>query len=337
VLLALVIGGLTQVARQSHSYDVGANRSLAAQGSVVAGESAVTSAQQRHLMGDMATLDRRTLQSQLDSIVEQTADQSALSQRLAGSTALSSLAGQLALTFEDRAQAMQDMRSAIDGLLGMHPLPVTGASGSVSQSAVLTLLTSTQATDRFSSAGALLAQSDRMYRTVRADLRHDRGRFRLPASAWISDAQTWQVGALAAQVDLLAASGSLAVVHKLTLQTVRLFPPALPTAVSTAQGTSVLSPTNSVSVTVVLSNLGSVDEPRATVQFSLAPQTGGSALSRQRTVAVPSGGSVTLDTVTFGVKPGTTYQLVVAITVPAGQVSTADSTLSQTLQIAPST
>jgi hypothetical protein len=337
VVLALIIGGFTQISRQSQGYDQGVLRSLVAQDSVIANESAATSVQMRRLMGDMQTLDRRTLQAALDSVVQQTADQDTRAKLAAGSASSSQLGGRLASVFADRAQALSDVRGAIDGLLGMHPLPVAGASVSTAAVANPGLLTSTQATDRMAAAGLLLAQSDATYRAVRTELRRDRSRYRLPASVWITSPQSWQLGALALQMDLVGASGSLAAVHDLTLQTVRLDPPALPTAVSTAQGTSVLSPTNSITVTVVLSNLGSVDEPKGAVQFSLAPQSGGSAVTTVRRVGVPSGGSVTLDAVSFGVKPGTTYQLTVTVIPPAGEAPSANSEVSQTLQIAPGT
>jgi hypothetical protein len=337
VVLALVIGGFTQISRQSQGYNQGVVRSLVAQGSVIANESAATSAQVRRLMADWQTLDRRTLQAALDSAVGQTADQDARAQLAAGSASASQLGGRFASVFSDRALALSDVRSAVDGLLGMHPLPVAGASTSDTGIANAPLLTSTQATDRLAAAGLLLARSDATYRAVRLDVRRDRAGYRLPASVWIANPQTWQLGALAEQIDLIGTSGSLAVVHDLTLQTVRLDPPALPTALSTAQGTSVLSPTTSISVTVVLSNLGSVDEPRGAVQFSLAPQSGGSAVTIVRRVAVPSGGSVTLDAVTFRVRPGNTYQLTVTVIPPAGEAPSANSEVSQSLQIAPGT
>jgi hypothetical protein len=56
-----------------------------------------------------------------------------------------------------------------------------------------------------------------------------------------------------------------------------------------------------------------------------------------RRVAVPSGGSDTLDAVTFRVKPGSTYQLTVTVIPPAGQAPSANSEVSQSLQIAPGT
>jgi hypothetical protein len=337
LVLALLIGGFMQISRQSHAYDQSVNRSLAAQGRIVASESSATAARFRHLLATMQSLDRRTLQAELDAAVEQAGDQYSQAQRAAGSADSGSLAGQLVSVFSDRVHAVRDVRAAIDGLLGMHPLPVAGASVQDSQTASPTLLTSTQTTDQFAAAGFALARSDAVWRAVRAGARHSRGGYRLPSSAWITDPQTWQLGAVAEQVDLLAASPSLAAVHGLTLQTVRLTPPALPAAATTAPGVSVLTPTTSISVTVVVSNLGSVDEPNSTVQFALAPQTGGSAVTSTRHAAVPSGGSVTLDTVTFNVKPGSTYQLTVAIQLPAGEAANGTITATQTLQIAPGT
>jgi hypothetical protein len=209
---------------------------------------------------------------------------------------------------------------------------VTGSAASTP-----TLLTSTQATARVSAAGTLLLRADGTYRGVRSALRRAVGHARLPASVWVRNPQIWGIGAVTDQVDLLSASPSLAVTHNLKLQTVRLSPPALPPAPSTALGTSVLSPTPTVSITVVLANSGSVDEPHAVVQFALAPQAGGSAVTTSRSAAVAAGTSVTLDTVTFSVRAGHTYLLTVAVVVPPGQASLAGTTTTETLEIAQGT
>jgi hypothetical protein len=219
----------------------------------------------------------------------------------------------------------------------MHPLPVAGLATNAAVASTPTLLSATQATNRIADAGAALIGADRAYRSVRSGLARAVGRAHLPASTWVTRAQTWQLGAVTEQVDLLAASTTLAATQDLELRTVRLVPPALPTAAGTASGTSVLSPTSAVSVTVVLSNLGSVDEPGARVQFSLAPLTGGATVTRVRRAAVAAGGSVTLETVTFTVKPGHAYQLAVAIVLPPGQQSSAGTSLTQVLEIAPGT
>jgi hypothetical protein len=337
VIVGVLVGGLAEVSRQSTSFNDGTNRSLAAQGAVVAEQSNVTSAQLRQVMADMDTLDRHALQTDLDSLVQQTAAQAALAQRAAGSGPAGSLSDRFAAVFIDRAQAVHEVQAAVDGLLGMHPLAITGASSSATEVSTPTLLTSTQATDRMAAAGALLVRADESYRALRGALARAGGHARLPASVWVTNAQMWQLGAVAEQVDLVAASASLSVVHHLVLQTVRLTPPALPTAVPLPPGTSALTPTSTVSVTVVLSNLGSVDEPHAGVRFSLQRQGAPAPVTLTRRAAVAADSSLTLATVTFSVRPGHSYQLTVSILLPTGQTSTANTSVTQVLQIAPGT
>jgi hypothetical protein len=337
LVLGLFIGGLTQIASQSHGYDDASNRSLAALGSVTAQESSTSAATLRHLWTTMPGLTRPALQSDLDTLVRQTAAQSVAANRAALPAPTGSLPADFAGVFATRARAMSSVRSAIDGLLGLHPLPVAGQPGGDQLAATPTLLSATQATTRIADAGAALIGADRAYRSLRVALVHAAGRAHLPASTWVNDAQTWQVGAVAEQVDLLAASTSLAATQDLALTTVRLSPPALPTAAGTASGTSVLSPTSTVMVTVVLSNLGSVDQPHAAVQFALAPLTGGATVTTVRRAPVAAGGSVTLDTVTFKVKSGRAYQLAVAVVLPPGQPSSAGTSVTQVLEIAAGT
>ena len=87
--------------------------------------------------------------------------------------------------------------------------------------------------------------------------------------------QVWQLGSVAAQVDLVATSPTLAATHYVVLRTVRLSPPALPTPQGAPASVSVLSPTSQIGVTVVLANQGSSNEPHVSVRFSLADQTSG--------------------------------------------------------------
>ena len=132
------------------------------------------------------------------------------------------------------------------------------------------LLSATQATNRIAAAGALLTRSDALYRSVRRSLATAAGHGRLPRSVWVTDPQVWQLGSVAAQVDLLATSPTLAATHYVVLRTVHLSPPALPTPQGAPANVSVLSPTSQIGVTVVLANQGSSNEPHVTVRFSLA-------------------------------------------------------------------
>ena len=72
IVLALVIGGLTQVSRQSQGYDANSNRSLAAQGTVLAEQSNATSSQVRTLLNGLSGQTRQGLQAGLDGAVQQT-------------------------------------------------------------------------------------------------------------------------------------------------------------------------------------------------------------------------------------------------------------------------
>jgi hypothetical protein len=340
VAVAFLVGGLTQVSRQSGTYHADSNRSLAQQGAVLADQSNATAAVVRQLVAGMQGQTRQGLQAGLDSVAQQTADESARAALAAGPPSAGSLPGEFATVFAERARSMAELRAAVDGFLGMQPVPASGTSNdapAVPAAASSTLLSSTAATDRIAAAGALLVHADALYRTVRRELAAAPGHARLPASVWVRDPQSWQAGAVAAQVDLMATSSTLVASHYLVLRTVRLTPPALPAPPGEPAGTSALSPTTQVGVTVVLADQGSVDEPRGTVRYTMANQTTGATATQVRTAAVAVGDTVTLPTVTFATKPGTAYVLTVSVVVPAGQSVTAGTALQQALQIAPAT
>jgi hypothetical protein len=100
---------------------------------------------------------------------------------------------------------------------------------------------------------------------------------------------------------------------------------------------STLTPTTNVTVSVVLSNLGTADEPRATVHVTLAAQVGGRTTAVTRVAAVGASRSVTLAPALFGVTPGKSYQLSIAIVLPAAQTVTTGTTIAEVLQVAPTT
>src|SRR6516164_2777079 len=157
---ALLVGGLTRIASQSGTYDADSNRSLAAQGGVVADQSNATAATVRALIAAMPSQTRQGLQAGLDSAVQQTSEESSRAALAAGSAAAGSLADQFAEVFAERAQAVSDYRAAVDGFLGMQPVPPAGTSNTVALApSGATLLSATAATDRITAAGALLARA----------------------------------------------------------------------------------------------------------------------------------------------------------------------------------
>ena len=122
VVLAVVVGGLTQVSRQSQGYDANSDRTLAAQGTVAADQSNATAVTVRKVVNDLPTQTRQGLQAALDGAVLQTADESSRADVAAGATPLGPVATQFATVFADRAQAVTQLRAAVYGFLGMQPI-----------------------------------------------------------------------------------------------------------------------------------------------------------------------------------------------------------------------
>jgi hypothetical protein len=301
-------------------------------------ESNNTSVSLRRLMKDVQSQDRRTLQAGLDTLTAQADQEEAAAENLASPSAPGDVPGEFAAVLAERADAVHSVRSALDGLLGLRPLPIAGSPGAeVTILAPPTNVSSTQATDRIVAAGMVLVRADRSYATLRRALTRLAGHARLPASTWITATDDWQSGPIATEVELVTSS-TLEVTHRLVLRVVTVTPPALPSPTGAATpGFSVLSPTTSVLVQVVLSNLGSVDEPHASVQFQLTPQPTGTAVTITRTAGLAAAGSVSLPQASFTVKPGANYQLTVAVVLPPGQADATGTSLSEVLQIAPST
>ena len=336
VVLAILVGGLTQVSSQSTGYDANSDRTLAAQGTVAADQSNATSATVGKIVNDLPSQTRQGLQATLDSAAQQTTDEAARAQVAAGSTPLGSVATQFVTVFAERAQAVTELRSAVYGFLGMQSIaPADAPADAATHWGGTALLSATQATNRIAAAGALLSHSDALYRSVQRSLATSAGHGKLPPSVWVTHPQVWQLGSVAAQVDLLATSSTLAATHYVVLRTVRLSPPALPAPQGTPTGVSVISPTSQIGVTVVLANQGSSNEPHVSVRVSLANQTSGATTSQVQSTSLALGASVTLPNVSMRVKPSTGYLLTVQIILPTGQTLTAGTATQQVLQVAP--
>ncbi len=273
IVVAVLVGGLTMVSRQSGPFDTSLNRSFASAGGVVADQSNVTGSDLRHLMKGLPTAGRLQLQSGLDAIVQRSAQQSTQAASVAGA-AVGGIRAQFASVFSDRAAAALQVREALDGLLGLHPLPVAGApQGTGASTRTPTLESSSEATSRMAAAGALLERSDATYRSVRRSLVRAAGHARLPASVWVTSEPAWQFDAVATQIEEATTSATLATTpqHHGGPECGPGSPrPALPSPTGvTSPGSSTLSPTHQLGVSLVISNLGSVDEPRVSVQFTL--------------------------------------------------------------------
>jgi hypothetical protein len=339
VLIALVIGGLARVSEQSNSFDSALNRSFVAQGSLVAQESNQTARTVHRLLTGLHTQIRQTLQADLDAVVQQADDESGRAAAVTTPAAPGGGPAAFATVFAERANAVRSIRSAIDGVLGMSPFPVVGAaSGSTSDAVTPTLLSSYAATGRLSSAGSLLTKADATYRSLRRSLAKQPGHAHLPASTWVTSQQLWDSVTVQNEVTQLTSLPLLAGSHRLVLGTMLLTPAALPSSTGTPiAGQSTLSPTTSLSISVVVLNQGSSNEPHATVRFTLTESTTGDIRTETRSGPVEVGQSVAVPSATFSVKPGHGYQLTVSLVLPAGQSITTGTSVTQQLTIAPAT
>jgi len=336
--VVVLIGGLTQVRAHSHADQANTNRSLVALGRVVADQSNLTSAQVSQLMAHLPA-NRRRLEAGLDDVVGQTSSEAAHAVQAAGTSTPGTVAGDFASVFEDRAQAMSEVRSAADGFLGMQPLPTAGAPKTDPFTSPRDLLSATDATNRIDAASTLLSRSNQLYASVRTALARAPGQAQLPRSVWVVPGRrSGHTGTVAAQmVEQMSKSASLQGVHELVLRSVRFNPPIVPALPSTPAGTSMLSPTTRIGVTVVVADEGTADEAHATVRFDLTSATPSVSKTLVRTAPVLAGGSAALPQATFDVQPGSTYVLNMSIAVPSGQTSMSGTARQQTLDVAPTT
>ncbi len=351
LVVGALIGGAFFTGRASGPYRRSVNRSFAVQASVVVDASNRTGAQLRSLVNAMPTLSRPRLQTELDDLVVQSANDSAEAAALSPPAAPAGVSGDFATVMADRAAAVRQLRSAVDGLLGMAPLPVAGAPSSASASSgpSAILLSTSQVGSELASAGAELAQADRSYAALRRQLFAAGGSARLPRSVWVTDPTLWAPGPVATLVDEVASSRRLAPHHRVELVAVRLDPPAVPplngsppapAGLPGGVAVSVLPPTGSLTVTAVLWNAGNVAESGLVVSASLqelgaAPGAAGTSVRHTLTLAPSRGAAVVLPA--LPVRPGSSYVLTVAVTPPAAQTDLSGLTQAVAVVVSPPT
>jgi CARDB protein len=329
VALVLLIGGAVRVGRASGPYWTDLNRSYAAQGTTLIDRSNETGSQLRTLVAGMPQLTRPALQQQLDSLVTASSQTATSGAALAPPTPSGHLGKDFAGVLADRAEAVTETRAAVDGLLGMAPLPVVGAPTTSTTPAPKALLTSDQATADLAGAGRLLHAADQAYAAVRRQFRAAPGGAALPRSVWLR--QPWTAGTASTLVDQLSGSHSLLADHRVVLlpHGIRLTPPVVPPTTPPPPAATV-TPTHSLSVTAVVANEGNVDEPAVTV--SVAVQGGA---THSRTVDLAAGRSQAVVLPSIPVTPGQTYALTVSVTAPAAPTDRTGTTRTFTIKVAP--
>ncbi len=364
----LVVGSLVAIHTQSQDYRSATTTGYGALAARTATDSAQTGSQLAALMNRASGLTnakfphtaRGILQQGLDAAVQETSEQAAEAAEIASPPPSADLATLFSAVMADRAAATLRLRSTVDQLLGMTPLPVAAAPSTSAPASPATLISVGQATASLTAVGTLLEQADGDYRQLAATARALRPPLRLPSSVWVPDpVANAPLGAarLGAAAPALSASAALVPFHHLVITAVGLTPPAVPgggvgvvgtTCVapeSTVPGASptVLPPTNSVAVAVTVTNCGTVPETDVSVTVAIAPADppGAPALpagddggtSRAR-VSLAAGSSTAPDLRALRVASGHRYALTVSVSLPAGQVDPTGTLHRFLLQVA---
>ena len=218
-----------------------------------------------------------------------------------------------------RAHAVALVRTAFEGVIG-------GASG-------LDTLNLDTGSAGVASAANLLLSADTSWSSCRRVLKAAPGHARLPSSVWIRDRRSVNAGALTGLLGAVAATPSLAPVHRLAIVALVTDPPSVP-----SQQTRVAPPTTSLTAHVVVSNQGNVDEVGVEVGGAVHVQDrNASPVPVQRTVTVPAGESATLMLPRFTVVPGATYVLQVTAESPRAQGAGVIVSRDLTVQVQPAT
>ncbi len=361
ITLVLVVGSLLAVHTRSAGYRSATTAGWAALAGRVAGASEQTGVRLAALMAKAPTLPNRAfpfsaravLQQGLDEAVQESAVQASEADRTTPPAPEGGLATSFSQVIDARAVATSRLRSAVDQLLGLAPLPVAGAPATTAPAQPPTLISVGQASAQLTAVGRTYVAADAGYRAleVAAGRRHVAAL--LPPSAWVSaPAATAPLGPdrLGATAQDLASSTTLAAFHHLVVTAVGLSPPAVASGgvgivatsciapKSTVPGTAptVLPPTTTVVALVTVTNCGTVPEPdvavSVTVQGADAGASGG-GVTRATAVLAP-GSSAAPVLAPLRVVPGHSYTLTVSVALAPGQVDPAGTTHTFLLKIA---
>lgn len=311
LLLVIVVGALGDIGKQSAPYRRTVDRGFAALAGSVALQSNATGASLQSVLTGGPSMDRLTLFSTLDRVAAQTTRQA---DDLASDSSPppSALAGGCRQALDDRASAAASLRQAFEGVLG-------GSAGTTSTS----LSSALSAAD---SGVAAAAQGDLAWRSCQQSLRRGPGTPRLVASHWLTDPTAWSGEWQASLVSSIAASPTLAADAALGILTVSTDPAVLPSG-----GAPVVTSTSSLTVHVVVTNTGNVDQPGVRVTASLSGGRLGGPGSLSAFVALGAGRTMSIVLGPFAVVPGSAYTLTISATPPTGAGA---ATASLALQIA---
>jgi hypothetical protein len=357
--LILVVGSLVEINAQSSGIRTYTTAGYGALATRVVDASNQTGANLAALIKQAPTLPNgyvaadSSIPRSARTVLQQGLDQAATSASSEESQAASAAPpgpsgdfGQRLVTIlQDRAESVSELRQAIDGLLGLAPVPVAGApSTTTTTSATPAASSVAESSAQMTAAGTGLERADADYRAMLADIHAQRVPLHLPASIWVPlPVATAVLGAnrLSATADDLDSSATLHPFHQVIISAVGLQPPAVPPAggtgglgtagqgcrkpTSATPGTAptVLPPTGTLTALVTVTNCGTVTETGVVVNETLAlSDAPGAALPASQaarggqthvTLNLASGSSSALSLEPLAVAGGHTYVLTISI------------------------
>jgi len=367
VTLVLIAGSLLAIHTQSQGYRNATTRGYASLADQVGQQSTRTGSRLSDLMASAPTLAngklpftaRAILEQGLDTAVLDTTNQAAQAATIASPPAVGDLSSRFTAVMRLRETTTAQVRSTVDQLLGMAPLPIAGAPTTSTPAAPGTLISVEQGSAELSAEGLAFEQADADFRALRASAAAMRAPFRLHPSVWVPPpTSTAPLGssALGATAGALASSAALVPFHHLVVTAVGLVPPAVPsggvgvvaTSCTDPQSSSpsgpptVVPPTTTLGAVVSVTNCGTVPEAGVTVTVTVSPsdpagsappppgETGGRS---QATVSIASGASAAPPLAAVPVSSAHRYLVTVSVALPPGQADPAGSTQQFLVQV----
>lgn len=353
VIISLAIGSLIEISAQSGQYRAATDSGYGAMAAKLVTASNQTGSQLASLMDGAPQLvnhpipfrARAILQQGLDEAVTTTSAEASRAEALEPPPPTAGVGSQLTMVMSDRASATLALRSNIDQMLGMTPLPVAGGPRASSLPAPTLLISPGQAATGMTAAGVLFQHADDEYRSLLARIHTQRLPVRLPPSVWVpTPVATAPLGParLGAAAALLDGSAALRPFHQLIITAVGLDPAPVasggpqtsipgctaPQSRTTAGAPMVMPPTSSLAATVTVTNCGTVVEPVVALTGTLAladppgtppPPAGAGGGVSQAQASLQAGSSTALSLRRMAVASGHTYTFSFTIAIPVSQ------------------
>lgn len=173
-------------------------------------------------------------------------------------------------------------------------------------------------------AGRDLSVSDRAYELFAESL-PAKARSAAPASTWVGDSDAWDRASVAAFIASLRASASVSPIHDVGLITVI----PTPTPVGKEGENEILPQTKTLSLQVVVANVGNAAEKRVAVE-AVATSAGGMNVARQFVDLAP--GQRRTVTLALKVAPGDPITVTVKVGAVSGETNLSDNEVQPPLR-----